>query len=127
MLGVPVKDPTDSAPRASGRLERHYAPRTPLEVVPVDRLGSRLAALFHLRVALLAPQSLLTALRAPPQIQFAAPEDPVTYGRDLYANLHRLDESGAERIVIADPPQGADWTAIHDRLQRAQAGSRPRG
>ncbi|MGB2817606.1 MAG: L-threonylcarbamoyladenylate synthase [Burkholderiaceae bacterium] len=126
-LGVPVTDPTDSAPRASGRLEKHYAPRTPLEVVPVDRLGSRLAALFHLRVALLAPQSLLTALRAPPQIQFAAPEDPVTYGRDLYANLHRLDESGAERIVIADPPEGPDWSAIHDRLQRAQAGSRPRG
>jgi L-threonylcarbamoyladenylate synthase len=127
VLGVPVADPAGSAPRVSGRLEKHYAPRTPLEVVPVDRLGSRLAALFHLRVALLAPQSALSTLRSPPAIQFPAPEDAVVYGRELYANLHRLDACGAERIVIASPPQGADWAAIHDRLQRAQAGSRPRG
>ncbi len=125
-LGAPVKDPADDAPRASGRLEKHYAPRTPLEVVPVDRLGSRLAALFHLRVALLAPQPVLATLRTPPPIQLAAPEDAANYGRELYANLHRLDECGAERIVIAAPPQGADWAAIHDRLQRAQAGSRAR-
>jgi L-threonylcarbamoyladenylate synthase len=125
-LGAPVKDPADNAPRASGRLEKHYAPRTPLEVVPVDRLGSRLAALFHLRVALLAPQPVLVTLRATPAIQLAAPEDAANYGRELYANLHRLDECGAERIVIAAPPQGADWAAIHDRLQRAQAGSRTR-
>jgi L-threonylcarbamoyladenylate synthase len=127
VLGVPVADPTASAPRASGRLEKHYAPRTPLEVVPVDRLGSRLAALFHLRVALLAPQSALAALRSPPAMQFPAPEDAATYGRELYANLHRLDACGAERIVIAAPPTGEDWAAVHDRLQRAQAGSRPRG
>ncbi|MGZ8273657.1 MAG: L-threonylcarbamoyladenylate synthase [Burkholderiaceae bacterium] len=126
VLGAPVKDPTGDAPRASGRLEKHYAPRIPLEVVSVDRLGSRLAALFHLRVALLAPQAVLTTLRAAPAVQFSAPEDAVSYGRELYANLHRLDESGAERIVIAAPPQGADWAAIHDRLQRAQAGSRAR-
>jgi L-threonylcarbamoyladenylate synthase len=126
VLGVPVAEPGGDAPRASGRLEKHYAPRTPLEVVPVDRLGSRLAALFHLRVALLAPQAVLATLRAAPAVQLAAPEDAVTYGRELYANLHRLDQSSAERIVIAAPPLGADWAAIHDRLQRAQAGSRPR-
>ena len=125
-LGAPVQDATDSAPRASGRLEKHYAPRTPLEVVAVDRVGSRLAALFHLRVALLAPQSVLATLRAAPAVQLAAPEDAVAYGRELYANLHRLDDCRAERIVIAAPPQGPDWAAIHDRLQRAQAGSRPR-
>ena len=125
VLGVPVTEAGGDAPRASGRLEKHYAPRTPLEVVPVDRLGSRLAALFHLRVALLAPQAVLSTLRAPPAVQLAAPEDAVTYGREFYANLHRLDQSGAERIVIAAPPQGTDWAAIHDRLKRAQAGSRP--
>jgi L-threonylcarbamoyladenylate synthase len=125
-LGTPVADPDGDAPRASGTLERHYAPRTPLEVVPVDRLGSRLAALFHLRVAVLAPAAVLQTLRAQPAVQMSASEDPAAYARELYANLHELDQAGAERIVVSAPPTGPEWTAIHDRLQRAQAASRPR-
>ncbi len=58
--------------------------------------------------------------------QIAAPEDPVAYARELYANLHELDQAAADRIVVSAPPSGPEWTAIHDRLRRAQAGSRPR-
>lgn len=123
VLGVPVADAGADAPRASGRLEKHYAPRTPLEVVPVERLGSRLAALFHLRVALLAPKPALAALRATPAVEIAAADDADSYARDLYANLHQLDALDADRIVIAEPPSGPQWAAIHDRLKRAQAGS----
>lgn len=125
VLGVPVADAGHEAPRASGRLEKHYAPRTPLEVVAVDRLGSRLAALFHLRVALLGPEDVLSTLRAPVAVKVVAPADAESYGRALYANLHALDAAGAERIVVACPPDGPEWSAIRDRLQRAQAGSRP--
>ena len=126
VLGTPVAEPGGDAPRAPGRLERHYAPRTPLEVVPVDRLGSRLAALFHLRVAVLAPAEVLQTLRAQPAVELAASEDAVAYARELYANLHQLDQAAADRIVVSAPPNGPEWTAIHDRLRRAQAGSRPR-
>jgi L-threonylcarbamoyladenylate synthase len=126
VLGVPVAEPGGDAPRAPGQLERHYAPRTPLEVVPADRLGSRLAALFHLRVAVLAPAAVLQALRAQPAVQLPAPEDAVAYARDLYANLHQLDQAAADRIVVSAPPASPEWMAIHDRLRRAQAGSRPR-
>ncbi|MGE5160495.1 MAG: L-threonylcarbamoyladenylate synthase, partial [Betaproteobacteria bacterium] len=122
-LGAPVADPDGDAPRAPGRLEKHYAPRTPLEVVPVDRLGSRLAALFHLRVAVLAPADVLATLRAAPAVQISAPEEAAAYARELYAKLHELDQAGVERIVVASPPGGPDWTAVHDRLRRARAGS----
>lgn len=121
VLGVAVADPGGEAPRAPGRLEKHYAPRTPLEVVSAERLGSRLAALFHLRVAVLAPQRLLSTLHAAPAIEVAAPEEPEAYARLLYANLHWLDHAGAERIVVAAPPDAPQWAAIHDRLRRAQA------
>ncbi len=95
-------------------------------MVPVDRLGSRLAALFHLRVAVLAPAAVLQTLRAQPAVQMSASEDAEAYARELYANLHELDQAAAERIVVSAPPTGPEWTAIHDRLRRAQAGSRPR-
>lgn len=124
-LGVPVVEPGGGAPRAPGRLERHYAPRTPLEVISPDRLGSRIAALFHLRVALYAPRRVLSTLRTPPALELAAAEDAESYGRSLYADLHWLDGAGVDRIVIAAPPAGAEWDAIHDRLNRAQAGSQP--
>jgi len=126
VLGTPVAEPGGDAPRAPGRLERHYAPRTPLEVVPVDRLGSRLAALFHLRVAVLAPAAVLATLRAAPAVQLHASEGAEAYARELYASLHELDQAGAERIVVSAPPAGPEWTAIHDRLRRARAGSHPR-
>jgi L-threonylcarbamoyladenylate synthase len=125
-LGTTVAEPGADAPRASGTLERHYAPRTPLEVVPVDRLGSRLAALFHLRVAVLAPAAVLQTLRAQPAVEIPVSEDPAAYARELYADLHQLDQAAADRIVVSAPPASPEWTAVHDRLRRAQAGSRPR-
>ncbi len=39
-LGRPVADAGAQSPRTSGRLEKHYAPHTPLTVMPVDELAS---------------------------------------------------------------------------------------
>jgi L-threonylcarbamoyladenylate synthase len=125
VLGTSLAEAGLDAPRASGRLEKHYAPRTRLELVPVDRLGSRLSALFHLRVAVLAPQHVLSALKARPALELVAPDDAESYGRELYGALHRLDAAGADLIVIAAPPAGPEWTAVNDRLRRAHSGSRP--
>ncbi len=52
-----------------------------------------------------------------------APRDAVCYGHDLYANLRRLDASGAKRILVEAPPVNADWEAVNDRLARAAAGA----
>lgn len=50
-----------------------------------------------------------------------AATDAETYGRDLYAHLRALDQAGADVIVVATPPDGINWVAIHDRLTRAAA------
>jgi L-threonylcarbamoyladenylate synthase len=55
ILKVAVADAGDAAPRASGRLESHYAPVTPLEVVPAAMLAARVAQLSDRRLAILAP------------------------------------------------------------------------
>jgi L-threonylcarbamoyladenylate synthase len=53
----------------------------------------------------------------------AAPADAARYAHDLYANLRRLDASGASRILVEAPPGSPDWEAVNDRLRRAAAGA----
>ena len=121
VLGGPVPDAGTDAPRASGRLESHYAPRTPLECVAAAQLPARLNALRGQRVAVLAPAAALRDPGPPVLLRLVAPAAAADYAQQLYALLHRLDSAGAQRILIAWPPSGPDWEAVHDRLQRAQA------
>src|SRR4030095_10405787 len=58
-LAVDVPDAGGEAPRASGRLESHYAPRTPLELVDAGALPARINALRDQRLAVLAPAQAL--------------------------------------------------------------------
>jgi len=53
----------------------------------------------------------------------AASADPPLYAHDLYANLRKLDDAGAKRILVEAPPQSPEWEAVNDRLARAAAGS----
>ncbi|MGZ8994327.1 MAG: Sua5 family C-terminal domain-containing protein, partial [Burkholderiaceae bacterium] len=53
-------------------------------------------------------------------LAIAAPDRADDYARQLYSSLHRLDTSGADRLVVAAPPTGGNWEAVSDRLRRAQ-------
>ena len=111
-----------TAPRASGTLTSHYAPRTPASLVASDALYAELAQLGERdeRVGVLA-------LRAEPPEAFDgvwihAPRDAAAYARMLYANLRALDSADADSILIERVPEGDEWTAIGDRLARATSG-----
>nr|MCU0950786.1 L-threonylcarbamoyladenylate synthase [Burkholderiaceae bacterium] len=121
VLGVPVPDAGAAAPRASGRLDSHYAPRTPLELVEAGQLPARINALRAQPVAVLAPAAALIDRADHVVLRLIAPPDAATYAQQLYASLHRLDAAGADRILVARPPEAPDWLAIHDRLRRAQS------
>ena len=119
-LEVVVAGEDASAPRAPGRLVKHYAPRVPLELVSGEELAPRLAALAQERIALLAPAQVPAAGAR----RFACSlEDPTAYAHELYDVLRRMDASGATRILVLRPPAGPDWEAVQDRLSRAAAGS----
>lgn len=112
----------DAAPRAPGRLEQHYAPRTPLELVAPVHIAQRVRELAPHSVAVLgslAAPDRAANLKLQIEPGLSAPE----FAHDLYANLHRLDKAGVDRILIAAPPADAAWDAIRDRLQKAAAGS----
>jgi L-threonylcarbamoyladenylate synthase len=124
-LGRPVAQPAAddrSAPRAPGRLARHYAPRTPLVIVPPAELAATVRSLAPRSVSVLAPA---WAVQAEPNVRLhLLPQDrPDAYARQLYELLHQLDASGADRLLVAEPPDDPAWLAVRDRLIRAAAGS----
>jgi L-threonylcarbamoyladenylate synthase len=120
-IGRDVPDAGAEAPRASGRLKSHYAPRAPLELLPATALPARLNALRGTRLAVLAPAAALLDWPADVVLRLVAPGSAAEYARRLYALLHQLDESGAARILVAAPPSGEAWDAVQDRLRRAAA------
>lgn len=107
----------DEPMRSPGQMRRHYAPRTPLEVLRnsrhrVEELGEQ-----GMRVGWLTHRDEGKAAA----MHVMLPAEPSGYSAQLYAALHQLDRVGLDRIVVESPPIGDDWLAIHDRLARAAA------
>jgi len=119
VIGEMPRDRDGEAPRASGTLAAHYAPRTALAVLGAVDFETEIAG--RSSVAVLAIGEAPAGANVVSWINATA--DPVRYGHDLYANLRRLDASGAKRIVVQAPPSGPQWEAINDRLSRAAAGA----
>jgi L-threonylcarbamoyladenylate synthase len=119
VLGKYPHDRDAHAPRASGTLAAHYAPRTALVILGASALDEEVRDLTNVAVLARreAPRHALATM------WIAASTDPGRYGHDLYANLRRLDASGAKRIVVEAPPDTPAWEAVNDRLNRAAAGA----
>ena len=124
VLGEVPALPDAAAPRVSGSLKAHYAPRTPVSLVDAGALSSLLQ-----RGAADAPGRRLAVVvldaapyAAPPGIDWIVlPADPVVYAHRLYALLRDLDEAGYDRILLQRPPAGPDWQGVNDRITRAAA------
>lgn len=118
VIGMSPRMPDVAAPRASGTLDAHYAPRTPVALVEAGELpaiierqtanGKRLALIHHSSFANLP---LAGAQRMPAQA--------AGYAHDLYAALRAMDGVGADIILIESPPVGGEWQGVNDRLRRA--------
>jgi L-threonylcarbamoyladenylate synthase len=113
----------DGAPRVPGSQPVHYAPQTPLTIVPADEIDARAGALSTggQRIAVLAQRLPLRTYRFVTWIN--AGRRPDAYAHDLYANLRTLDTAGCARILVQEVPGDERWVAIRDRLTRASAGS----
>lgn len=122
VLGHAPRLPGDDAPRASGTLASHYAPRTPSRLVERDALEAE---------ARTGAAVLSRTLPRPAHFAGAwhvASADVSAYAHDLYANLRALDAVGAREILIETPPADDAWLAVRDRLLRAvhaEAGDAP--
>lgn len=99
-----------------GRLDRHYAPRTPARLFETPQWPAALAGVP--RAAVLTHTDLVVQ---PPHTAIKLPADPAGYAASLYAALRDADRAGAAVILIHRPPESGDpiWSAVADRLRRA--------
>ena len=119
VLGAEVDLPDIGAPRVSGALESHYAPRTPLRLVPAAELAARLAAFRGKRVAVLSRAEFPSGMK---DVSWqTAPRAVAVYAHELYASLRRLDDLGCVAILVEAPPATPEWQGVNDRLQRASS------
>lgn len=118
VLGTLPAAPDHSAPRASGTLESHYAPHTPVvlvdsaqlnEVLQKLRTHGRQVALMHYDAEL--HESVLASI--------SLPANPAGFAYALYAALRAMDDENADVIVVQTPPTEESWNGINDRLRRA--------
>lgn len=127
ICGVAPQAPSGGVPRASGTLEAHYAPQTPMRMVDGESLpgfldtmrqsGRRCGVLCHTQPL----QTEAEAMR--PHAYQVLPDDPVGYAHGLYAALRALDHAAAELIVVEAIPSSPQWAAVADRLRRAVTGA----
>ncbi|MDR2837992.1 MAG: threonylcarbamoyl-AMP synthase [Azonexus sp.] len=111
---------SNSAPRVSGSLEAHYAPRTPLRLIAENELPAFLETRQGHRCG------ILSHTPPPPETPHRwrqLPANPDGYAHCLYAALRDMDQAAIDLIIVEAPPASAAWAAINDRLRRAAAGS----
>jgi L-threonylcarbamoyladenylate synthase len=114
-------NPPSEAARSPGLMNRHYAPRAPLECLSGN---SWIRVQTYLSEGLQVGWLTLGPAPGPLPAQLSRiemPLDPNSYAAQLYACLHLLDKSGVERILVDLPPDTPVWAAVRDRLSRASA------
>jgi L-threonylcarbamoyladenylate synthase len=114
VLGALVQEKRADAPRHSGGLERHYAPRTPARLVLPHELDREIVRRGD-KVAVLAFS------RPDERVDYwlRMPREPLGYAQRLYAALRELDGAGCESILVEAPPETPEWAGVRDRLERA--------
>lgn len=110
------------APRAPGTLSSHYAPQTGLKLFAHQNLPRAIATAESLmmRVSVMAFSDPISCSSVISWKQLS--ENPAECARQLYATMRELDSSGADYIIVEEPPELAEWMGILDRLRRAANG-----
>lgn len=126
VLGMPLGRDASDAPRVSGALASHYAPRTQTLMLATPRLKMQLRAFRNARAV--QPMRCVITHSFDPEpmerlrsIRLAA--DAETWEYELYALLRELDQERFGTLIVEAPPDSPEWDAVNDRLRRATHGS----
>lgn len=123
-------DPTANSvtPAAPGTLAAHYAPNTPLTLLPPDEIEAY-AETHMTQSQRFAVYSVVRPLTGSNR-NYAAmtwhqmPTSASALAHQLYDDLRYLDTLKLDELIVEMPAREAGFAAIVDRLTRAQTGSR---
>ncbi|MBC7618956.1 MAG: threonylcarbamoyl-AMP synthase [Candidatus Saccharibacteria bacterium] len=115
----------NSAPRASGTLESHYAPDARVRLMDakalqtaIDMLSEPLASTRG--AATIAVYARTKLKNLPRQILVRTmPTVAAVAAHELFSVLRELDATGVKLIWVEAPPEALDWDGVRDRLTRA--------
>ncbi len=109
----PVTIEHASSAESPGHLKHHYMPNIPLVIVRKDEPGG----LSQKTRDEIASQ---LGIKVTKVNELVLNEEPAQAARELYAELRRLSESGADLIYVREPSSDDGlWRAIWDRLTKA--------
>jgi L-threonylcarbamoyladenylate synthase len=108
------------APRASGTLESHYAPRAKVRLMSAQDINAKLQALGP-HANNLGVWSTQRPDAGAGVLWRAQPPNAEQAAHDLFSVLRDLDARGVQQIWVQLPPDTPDWEGVRDRLQRAAA------
>lgn len=124
VLKNPVHSSQEGAPRVPGMEPVHYAPETRLNLVERGEMEGFLNSLTS------EDFPLVFLVRQAPDTQtegvqwLLMSEQPRQYAHDLYLTLRKLDQQDFKRIAVETVPEGPEWEAIRDRLNKAAGRAR---
>lgn len=129
VLGVALHDRDAAAPRASGTLASHYAPRAKVRLMAPEMLQTALQVLAPAAADTNAaksavPLAVYSRLPVPTGsalVHQLMPARADAVAHELFAVLRRFDDLGAQLIWVEEPPAGPEWDGVRDRLMRACA------
>lgn len=110
------------APRASGTLESHYAPRARVRLLSASDIAAKLQALGpHANNLGLWSAERPDAGWGAGVVWLAQPPNAEQAAHALFSTLRELDARGVQQIWVQTPPDTPEWEGVRDRLQRAAA------
>jgi L-threonylcarbamoyladenylate synthase len=125
MLGLPTdlvqKTDIKQAPKASGTLAAHYAPRAKLRVMEAKALQIALDLLGAEAAHIAVYSRAIVASRSQRIVRRRMPDDAASTAQQLFAVLRAFDDQDMKLIWVEAPPPDPAWDGVRDRLQRACA------
>ena len=135
--GQPVRSAAEkalaAAPRASGTLQSHYAPRARVRLLDAQAMQAALQTWAPTAPATTGARSALAFVEIGTYIRSFVPETllglrhqrmptaAAQTAHELFAVLRFLDDAGVQEIWVETVPATPEWAAVADRLQRASA------
>lgn len=110
-----------AAPRASGTLESHYAPRAKVRLMDAKAMQTALDLLGTEPVPLAVYSRSLLRVRSGSVLFRRMPADAAATAQQLFAALREFDDQGVQLIWVETPPAQPQWDGVRDRLVRASA------